>query len=177
MNILYRIMRAAANTQDFKSAVVRSYAIQLNGKEFNPSNLEQLPLPIRPSTISNPRSDVAMAFFSKYSPMSYHHPSPFKVENQSFENMEQYLAVKRAKLSGQESTLLRATAATDPKEAKAILRALREDHAKEYTEKVEQVTMEGLRAKFSQNAHLLKFLKDTQGLRRGLEGSTLGYRL
>lgn len=164
MHILYRITRAAANFPEFKTAVVRSYAIQLNGKEFNPTNLEQLPLPIRPSTISNPKSDEAIAFFSKYSPMSNHHPSPFKVQDQSFENMEHYLAVQRAKLSGQESIMERASTATDPKEAKAVLRSLREDHAKEWSEKVEQVTTDGLRAKFSQNSHLLKFLKNTQGL-------------
>lgn len=171
MNILYRVTRAAANFQDFKSAIVRSYAIQLNGREYNPTNLEQLPYPIRPSTISNPRSEAAIAFFSKYSPMSNHHPSPFNIQDQAFENMEHYLAVQRAKLSGQESTMSRASTATDPKQAKAILRSLRDDHTQEWSEKVEQVTTEGLRAKFSQNAHLLKFLVDTQDLLIG-EAST-----
>lgn len=144
--------------------MVRSFAIQLNGKEYNPTNLEQLPFQIRPSTISNPMSETAIAFFSKYSYLSNHHPSTFNIQSQSFENMEHYLAVQRAKLSGQESI---GSSATDPKEAKAILRSLREDHTHEWSERVEQVTTEGLRAKFSQNPHLRKFLKDTQHLQIG----------
>lgn len=81
--------------------------------------------------------------------------------------MEHYLVTQRAKLSGVESTLQRASAATDPKEAKAILRSLREDHAQEWAEKVEEVTIDRLRAKFTQNNHLLSFLKNTQHLQIG----------
>lgn len=167
MNILYRITRAAANIDKFKTAVVRNYALQLHGKEFSPINLEQLPFPIRPSTISNPRSEVAIAFFSKYSALSNHHPSPFIFNDQEFQNMEQYLAVQRAKLSGQESIIQRASTAKDPKEAKAILRSLRQDNVQEWSEKVKGITIEGLRAKFTQNEHLLSFLKDTQNLQIG----------
>lgn len=39
INILYRIVRAAANTKDFKSARVRNYAIQLNGNQYTPFHL------------------------------------------------------------------------------------------------------------------------------------------
>lgn len=171
INILYRVTRAAANTQEYQNAVVRSYAIQLNGKEFSPGNLERLPYSIRPSTISNPRSDAAIAFFSKYSVLSNHHPSPFKLAGESFQNMEHYLAVQRAKLSGQEPILQRARAAVDPIEAKAILRSLREDHPQEWTEKVQGIATDGLRAKFTQNDHLLSFLKSTNHLQIG-EAST-----
>lgn len=66
-SILYRIIRAAAKSEKHKSAVIRSYAIQLQGKEYSPWDLESLPKPIRPSTISNPRSKEAIVFFSKYS--------------------------------------------------------------------------------------------------------------
>lgn len=167
LNILYRVTRAASKFPEFKSAMVREFAVQLNGKEYLPALLEQLPQPLRPSTISNPASDLAIVFFSKYSPMSNHHPSPFIIQGQNFQNMEQYLAVQRATLSGKESILQRAAAATDPKEAKGILRSLREDHPQEWSEKIENVTMEGLRAKFSQNEHLLTFLKNTQSLQIG----------
>lgn len=167
LNILYRIKRAAANTKEFKSVVVQNYAIQLKGKEYSPFTLEQLPVPLRPSIISNPRSDVAIAFFSKYSPLSNHHPSPFTFHDQQFQNMEHYLATQRAKLSGQEDTLQRALEAADPKEAKAILRSLREDHTQEWAEKIERITIEGLKEKFSQNNHLLSFLHDTQHLQIG----------
>lgn len=167
INILYRIKRAASNFPEFQSASISDFALQLNGREFSPFNLELLPLPLRPSTISNPRSGEAVVFFSKYSPLSNHHPSPFTLQGQSYQNLEQYLAVQRATVSGQESTIRRASAATDPKEAKGILRSLRESHPQDWAEKVENVTLEGLRAKFSQNAHLLSFLKNTKSLQIG----------
>lgn len=167
LNILYRVTRAAANLNEYKSIAVRDFAVQLDGKEYNPHDLELLPFPVRPSTISNPRSEVAIAFFSKYSPLSNHHPSPFTINNQEFQNMEQYLAVNRAKLSEKETIIKRASTATDPKEAKGILRSLRQDHANEWSKSVERITTEGLRAKFSQNSHLLSFLKNTQHLQIG----------
>lgn len=167
MNILYRVVRAAAKTEEFKDAAVKNYAVLINGKEYIPGNLECLPPAIRPSLISNPRSDSAIVFFSKYSPLSNHHHSPFQIQGKEFKNMEQYLATQRATLSGKKSTIQRATTATDPKEAKAILRSLREDHSQEWSEKVEAVTIDGLRAKFTQNQHLGLFLKNTQSLQIG----------
>lgn len=59
INILYRISRAAAKLEEFKAVMIRNYAIQLNGKEYTPSQLESLPAPLRPSTLSNPRSEDA----------------------------------------------------------------------------------------------------------------------
>lgn len=167
MNILYRIIRAAGRMEDYKSATIRNYAVLLKGKEYGPKDLEKLPFPIRPSTISNPRSETAVAFFSKYSILSNHHPSPFTIQGEKFQNMEHYLASKRALLSGQESTIQWASQATDPKKAKAILHSLKDDHTNEWDQQVQEVTLIGLRAKFSQNSHLLSFLKDTGQLQIG----------
>lgn len=165
--ILYRVTRAAANFKKYKKAAVRNYAIQLNGKEFHPHNLEDLPYPLRPSTISNPRSDTALAFFSKYSALSNHHPSVFVLDGQQFQSMEHFLAYEKAKLSGKDDTIQRAQLASDPKEAKAILSSLREDHPAEWDNKVKEITIKGLKAKFSQNDRLLSFLRNTKNLQIG----------
>lgn len=169
--IMYRVIAAAKKFKKFNRAVVRNFAVQLNGKEFPPHKLELLPTPLRPSTISNPRSETAIAFFSKYSPLSNHHPSVFVINGQEYHTMEHLLAYERAKISENEDTIRRAQLATDPKEAKAILNSLREDHPSEWDAKVEDVTTKGLKAKFSQNDHLLAFLKSTGNLQIG-EAST-----
>lgn len=166
-NILYRITRAAAVTKKYKSITVRNYALQLDGKEYSPFNLESLPYALRPSTISNPRSKTALAFFSKYSILSNHHPSVFTLEGQKFHSMEQFLAYERAKLSEDEGTVQRAKEATDPIKAKAILNDLRNDHADVWTTRVEDTTIKGLRGKFTQNGHLLSFLRNTIPLQLG----------
>lgn len=166
-NILYRITRAAANNKNFKSMSIRNYAIVLNGKEYTTRELEKLPSPIRPTSISNPRSNDAIVFFSKYSALSNHHPSPFCEQGETFQHMEQYLAAKRAQLSGRDDLIQRAASANDPKVAKAILHSLRDDHPTEWEQQVQEITVKGLRAKFSQNKHLLTFLKETGQLQIG----------
>lgn len=85
--------------------------------------------------------------------------------------MEHFLAYRKAKLSDQEDLIARAQQPLDAIEAKAILNTLREDHKGEWNEQVESVTLEGLRAKFSQNPRLLDFLRSTQNLQIG-ESST-----
>lgn len=165
--ILYRVRRAAANIGKYSSAIVRNYAIQLHGKEYAPHNLEKLPEPLRPSVISNPRSDSAIAFFSKYSALSNHHYSPFLLNNHNYQNMEHYLAFQKASLTDNQPLIQRAELASDPLEAKAILNSLREDHVDEWTQRVEAVTLDGLRAKFSQNPQLASFLRGTKGLQIG----------
>lgn len=170
--ILYRITRAAAKLERFKTSVsISNYAILFNGKEFTTRELEKLPTPIRPTSISNQRSEEAIVFFSKYSALSNHHPSPFTLHGQAFQHMEQYLASRKAQFSGREDLIQRSAQATDPKVAKAILHSLREDHKTEWDQQVEKITIEGLRAKFSQNEHLLHFLKGTENLQIG-EAST-----
>lgn len=164
INILYRVTRAAAKTDNFRSASVRNYAVQLHEKEYTPSKLETLPHPLRPSTISNPKSENAIAFFSKYSALSNHHPSIFNLNGQEFHNMEHYLAFNKATLSGQQAVIDRALQATDAKEAKAVLNFLKEDHPREWSDQVESTTLEGLRAKFLQNSHLMSFLRETKPL-------------
>lgn len=166
-SILYRISRAAAKLEKYKSATVRNYAIALHGRNYSPRELESLPTPLRPSTILNLRSEEAIVFFSKYSVLSNHHHSPFVLQEEEFQNMEQYLATKKARLSGREDLIQRASQASDPKIAKAILHSLREDHVAEWDQQVEQITVEGLRAKFSQNHHMLSFLKGTNQLQIG----------
>lgn len=171
MNILYRITRAAGKMRNYKSVTIRNFAVSLNGKEYGPKDLEKLPFPIRPSTISNPKSESATVFFSKYSVLSNHHPSTFTLQGDEYQNMEHYLATKRAMLSGQQDLIQWASQASDPKKAKAILYSLRENNVNEWDQQVEEVTINGLRAKFSQNKHLLSFLKSTGQLQIG-EAST-----
>lgn len=78
--------------------------------------------------------------------------------------MEQYLAMKKALLSGKEHLIQRASQATNPKVAKAILHSLRDDHASEWDQQVEETTVARLRVKFSQNKLLLSFLKGKKQL-------------
>lgn len=168
---LYNVARAANASGKYQSASVQDYSLELDGRFFLPSELEMLPIDIRPSTLAAPRTDSVLVFFSKYAIFSNHHPSIFYIDGQKFHSMEQFLAVRRAQLSGQPSLIQKAAQATDPVQAKYILSALHEDNPQRWDELVEATALEGLEAKFRQNNSMRDYLCNTKNLTIG-EAST-----
>lgn len=164
MQILYKITRAAANIEEYASARVHDYQLEINDQIFQITDLEDLPFQLRPSTLASPKSDTHMAFFSRHTKLSNHYPSNFTINNQPFHSMEQFLALRRAELSGKEDMIYRAKRAQDPVIAKHILNALKEDKPQEWARSLEETALEGLRAKFGQNRHLLEYLLSTKKL-------------
>lgn len=167
VKVLYRVAKAAASSQKYKSVVVRDYAICWEDREYRPSQLESLPRPLRPSTLAVRKSDQALVFFSRHSKLSNDHPSIFKYQDHTYQNMEQFLAHKRAKLSTQKHLIHRALKAKNPADAKAILNSLKDDHVEEWEENVEKWATEGIRAKFNQNENLANYLCNTGNLQLG----------
>lgn len=163
--------KAATSSNKYQSAVVRDYSLEIDCQVYLPSELEMLPFDIRPSTLAAPRSDSALAFYSKYAVFSNHHPSIFAVDGQRFNSVEQFLAFRRAQLSGQPDLIQKASQATDPVQAKYILSALREDNVQRWDELVESVISQGLEAKFKQNPSMREYLCNTGNLTLG-EAST-----
>lgn len=167
LRLMYRVVKAASTIQKYRSAEVRDYALQLNGRVYAPSQLESLPFPLRPSTLAFRSSEQATVFFSKYSFLSNHHPSKFKIKDILFHTVEHFLAYKRAQLSGQQALVQRALRADNPAEAKSILNLLKEDHIEEYAESRAQWAIEAIRAKFTQNPKLAEALCKTKDLQLG----------
>lgn len=165
--ILYKIVKAASLSEEYKSAYVRDYTLVLNGKEYTTQQLETLPYPLRPSSLAIRKSDTALVFFSKFNELSNHFPSIFKVKGQTFYNMEHFLAFKRAELSQQQYYIKKASDLRDPVEAKSILNALRKDHQEEWQRNRREIALLGIREKFTQNEALLRYLRQTEGLQLG----------
>lgn len=167
IQLLYKVAKAASKLGSYDSVKVFNYQLELNGKLYQPHQLEDLPMEIRPSTISSPRSDNALAFFSCSSILSNHFLSEFTLEDNKYYTMEQFLAAKRANFSDQPQMIQKALSARDPKQAKYILKALKEDRPQEWYDGVEEILLQGLRAKFGQNPDLKSFLVDTDHLMLG----------
>lgn len=165
--IINRVLKAAATHPKYKSAKFIDYKIRLNGRDYDPTQLELLPKAIRPSTLATRSSETALVFFTRHAAFSNHHPSPFTLKGTSYANMEHYLAHRRALLSEDQDMIQRALAASDPLEAKSVLNALKHDHVEQWEDRVENTLIAGLRQKFKQNDNLLKYLKNTQGLELG----------
>lgn len=161
LQILYRVQRAALKSPQYQSVEVKNYKLYLDGEDFSAWELEGLPYPLRPSSLATRMDDNTVAFYSKHSPLSNHHLAPFEVRGRSYANMEQYLAYKRAKLSGNKTLINKALLTTDPVEAKVILNTLRADHPEEWKKDLSNLALEGLQAKFRQNRSLADFLCST----------------
>lgn len=100
---LYKVAKAAAISGKYKHVKVYDYQLVLGDQTFLPSELEMLPFDLRPSTLAAPRSDTALVFFTKYAIFSNHHTSMFSIKGEAFKTMEQFLALRRAQLSGNQT--------------------------------------------------------------------------
>lgn len=168
---LYQVASAASKIQGFENAQVRNYQLEMNDRAYQITDLEDLPLQMRPSTLASPQSDTHMVFFSKRAKLSNHYPAKFTINGQNFGSMEHFLAVRRAELSEKEDMIQRAHKVQDPIQAKYILNMLHNDHQEEWDAGIGVLVMEGLRAKFTQNQELQNYLSNTGTLILG-EAST-----
>lgn len=86
--ILYKVADAASSMEEYQNAVVRDYALILNGESYTAKQLELLPIPLRLSSLAVKISEEAIAFFSRHSILSNHFPSTFQLQDKTFHSME-----------------------------------------------------------------------------------------
>lgn len=164
---LQRIVRVAKDYPDLGEVKIRDYGITVKGKMYHMNELHLLPNCITPEAAYTPKSDKVTIFFTKNSPLSNHHASPFSLEGQRFVCVEQYLAVHRAFLANDKASARQAMGHSDPVQHKLILNALKNNQPEVWKEKAEGIILEATRAKFTQNSHLADFLVATHPLQIG----------
>jgi ribA/ribD-fused uncharacterized protein len=102
-------------------------------------------------------------FWRQGSPFSQWHPSGFMVEGVRYVCAEQYMMAGKARLFGDAEVLAEILKATSPKTHKALGRKVRGFDAAVWERERERIVYEGSRAKFTQNAELLRALLATAG--------------
>lgn len=169
LRILIRVAKHAESLQkeEYKGTRVKDFQLIFQGRRYSVADLEGLPPELRPSSLCLRGSDESIAFFGKYTPLSNHHRSPFRINGVLYNTVEQYLAVARASLLGKKDLKESALSLPDPIDSKKILNSLKNDHAKEWEDQRATVLMEALRNKFNQNNLLANYLKETYPLHLG----------
>lgn len=81
--------------------------------------------------------------------------------------MEQYLALQKALLVGNDVLAQKAIDSEDPSEHKAVLNQLKSTQNTDWQAKAPELITTAVRAKFGQNEHLANFLVETHPLRIG----------
>lgn len=159
---LYQTFKKAKSMPNvFRSVQLKGTKLIIDGRAYGEGDLETLPPALHPANLATLHSDQAVIFFGRASPLSNHHPSPFDLEGHRFNSMEQFLAWRRARISGKKALINRALATTNPVICKGILNELRDDSADKWNEILEEIVISGLTAKFTQNPQLAQFLVDT----------------
>lgn len=159
---LYQAFKKAKSMPgQFSSVQLKGTKLIIDGKAYGEGDMETLPPALHPSNMATLHSEMVVVFFGRASPLSNHHPSSFDLEGHHFKSMEQFLAWRRARVSGRKALINRALASTNPVVCKGILNELRDDNTDKWEQILDEVVISGLTAKFTQNPELAQFLIDT----------------
>lgn len=130
-------------------------------------DVKNLPYELQPESIYTPKSNKAVVFFTKNSPLSNHHHASFTLNGKVFSFVEQYLALSKANMAYNATLAERAMNTTDPADHKNILNSLRREVQEQWAEQAPEIILPAIRAKFSQNERLKNFLIETHPLAIG----------
>ena len=89
----------ARNHGKFGRVKLNGSVLYLDGRAYSKNNIRALPKWLWPEEIATIENDDTMVFYTKDSPYSNHHKSPFTMEGKSFTTMENYIALQRCRIA------------------------------------------------------------------------------
>lgn len=166
--MLQRVAKVARSCPEkFTEVKVKDYKISINGTKYDSENFHRLPSELSPAMVYTPCSEQACVFFTKHSPFSNHFASSFTLEGIQFSCIEQYLAVNKAHLANDKALAREAMGSSNPADHKVVLNKLRAEVTDEWKRRAPEYIKAAIKAKFTQNNHLTKFLLDSHPLQIG----------
>lgn len=159
--------RAKSLSTKYPDVKIKDFKIRINGLFYDARNLHLIPEELKLANISTPQSDTATVFFRRSSPLSNHHLCQFVIAGKTFTCVEHFLAWQRANNAEDKPLAESVLEMEDPSEHKKVLNSLKETNQERWEESVENILKVALKAKFSQNPDLKKFLCDTNPRRIG----------
>ena len=133
----------------------------LNGRFYRSDELTSLPMDLQPKDISTETKESITAFFTSRSPLSNHHPSEITINNQKFSTVEQFFMHQKAMFFKDTTSAVKILSTSSPKDAKTLGRSVKNFNISAWNEVCVDFMKTGLHAKFHQNDHLARFLKNT----------------
>lgn len=162
MSALLRVQKKAKSLPEkYPNVKIKDFRIRILGQFYKAQELDQVPDDLKLYNIATPRSDNAVAFFGRASPLSNHHLCKIVIDKRAFTCVEHFLAWQRANKAGDKALANEVLNMKDPSEHKKVLNSLHDKTPDKWEEVVENVLLVVLRAKFKQNANLKKFLCET----------------
>ena len=146
------------NRRNYDCEIVKD-KLKVNGKLYNVEELSQLPREVRDGSrwIRN-----QIFFFGELCPASNFHPAEFEHDGVKYENSEKALFYKKAKMFDDQETAKSILKESDPRVIKRLSKQIRNVDEQKWTDAIEDLVTPILIDKFSQNRHLLEWLKSTE---------------
>ncbi len=158
---------AAMKHNDYKNdtIMVRDKLI-VKGKAYTfapVNNLHELPAAINPRTECEKSNENTLVFFGIGSVFSNFHPSPMTIDNVPYSCNEEYIESQKAALFNDDVTEQRIKNAGTPHRMKALGSSIKGYNETQWEGAAKDIARKGAIAKFTQNPHLAKALKETNG--------------
>ena len=168
--VLLPILHAAKQIPQYSGATLRGILLFINGKSYGPEDLHKLPKALTPASVFTPMTEKQAAFFTDKSPLSNFHLSPFTVEGDNYNCMEQFLQVKKAQVFGDKDAMVAISMEKVPLKQKQLSNSIQNFDKTHWYSVAPDLIMPGLLAKFTQNPHCREWLLST-GTRTLIEAS------
>ena len=150
-----------ARRQD-KEAYLEGTKVKIDGKYYTQDTLHLLDKEIRDGSRW---TDTQVSFFGGLCPASNFHPAVFKIEEKTFLHNEQYIMYKKAMKFGDKLLAQQILREKEPSKCKGLGYKVKGFDQDIWTACIQEEVLPGLREKFSQNPHLLAWLRSTGGRR------------
>ena len=125
--------------------------LYINNQRYTKDTINSLPGSLHPREIFTPTNKDKTAFFTRNSPLSNHYPSPFKLNGEQFNCLEQYIMVEKARNFGDQQAVVRITKESNLVRQKQIGKTINGFHKQNWEEVAEEKILPGMLAKFTQN--------------------------
>ena len=161
--LLYPILRAARNTEGYKGKCkLERDVLTLKGKRYTTRNISELPSELSGFHVSSKSDDDTYAFFGELNPFSNFHPSPFKLNNITYNTSEHFIQSEKAKHYGDTNMELAILSCETALEAKKMGHQItKSKDTVEWKEVAKEICTPGMREKFLQNTNLMLLLLST----------------
>ena len=161
--LLYPILRAARNTEGYKGMCkLERDVLTLKGKRYTVRNISELPSELSGFHVSSKPNEDTYACFGELNPFSNFHPSPFKLNNITYNTSEHYIQSEKAKHYGDSNMELAILSCETALEAKKLGHQItKPKDTMEWKEVAKGICAPGIREKFHQNTNLMLLLLST----------------
>ena len=160
---LYPVLKAARQKEEYKGQVaLKVDRLTIKGKTYTVDNMADIPADINPQKLATDTSVPGMVrFYTKASPLSNFHDSPFTIDGIKYSHVEQYYQAGKARHFNDDKTESQIMAANDPYKMFTLGQNVKNFDENMWRQQCNAVMEKAVLSKFSTNKKLCDSLLET----------------